>query len=104
MKVKSGDYVINDNGDVWFVETAHKDGLATITFLEGGTGDDTLTYSAGEMDSFFRKLPPGDYSDVSYLDPKPYWSPVSRGLSKSPKSTKRRSTRSVLVGMQGIGR
>lgn len=76
MSFKKGDYVINDNGDVWIVEKVHRDGDVTITYNgASGTEDDTLRYGAGQMESWFRKLPKGNYDDVDYLDPKPYWQP-----------------------------
>ena len=102
MKLKKYDYIINDNGDVWFVEEVHRDGSATIVFPEGGTGDDTLTYSASEIESFFRRLPADrDYSDVSYLDPKPYWNPMKVKSVRKAKS-KSRSKNDTPTSLRGM--
>jgi hypothetical protein len=104
VKVKKYDYLINENGDVWFVDSAHKDGSVTIVYLEGGTGEDELTYSAGEIEAWFRKLPAGrDYSDVSYLDPAPYWGKVEEqtkqfhALRRKGAGTKRKTAKSRQV-------
>jgi hypothetical protein len=105
LRIKKYDYLINDNGDIWMVESVHKNGSATVIFPGGGTGDDELTYSAGEVESFFRKLPKGDYSDREWLDPKPYWSASQEShykiSSKSkPKKRKSRDTHISLGSMR----
>lgn len=76
MKVKKYDYLINDNGDIWMVEKVHRDGAMTIGHSDGSE----ITYSAGEMEAWFRKLPPdvgeAEFDRSGWVDPAPYWGKV----------------------------
>lgn len=76
MKVKKYDYLINDNGDIWMVEKVHRDGAMTIGHSDGGE----ITYSAGEMEAWFRKIPSDEgekwFDGSGWVDPAPYWGKV----------------------------
>lgn len=99
MKVKKYDYLINDNGDIWMVEKVHRDGAMTIGHSDGSE----ITYSAGEMEAWFRKLP----SDVGekwfegsgWADPAPYWGKVEEqtkqfnALKRKGAGTKRKTAK-----------
>ncbi len=105
MNIKKYDYLVNENGDVWMVDSVHRNGLVTITFTgDSGGEDDTIVYSAGQIDSWFRRLPGKDYSSANgYVDPSPYWRPVKKTVAKVRKAKKSRksgSTASILGGMR----
>ena len=76
MKIKKYDYLINDNGDIWMVERVHRDGAMTIGHSDGSE----ITYSAGEMEAWFRKIPSDEgekwFDGSGWVDPAPYWGKV----------------------------
>ena len=71
-RVRKGMSLVNENGDVWRVDKVHRDGFVTILY-GGGGGDDTVTYTDGEIASWFRPLPKGEDDSADYVDPKRIW-------------------------------
>lgn len=101
MRIKKYDYLINENGDIWMVQSVHKNGDVTIVFNGSGGGeDDELIYDAGQIGAWFRKLPNDDY-DTDWLDPKPYWSSKTAVYKTSGKA-KKKSKKSSNPGLGAI--
>lgn len=115
MRIKKYDYIVNDNGDIWMVEKVHRDGAMTIGHSDGSE----ITYSAGEIESWFRKLPADvgekEFDRSGYVDPAPYWGKVEEqtaqfhalqrkgaGTRKTAKRKSGGSRSSSPTGIRGI--
>jgi len=102
MNIKKYDYLVNDNGDIWMVEKVYRDGAMTIGHSDGSE----ITYSAGEIESWFRKLPDdvgeANFGRSGYVDPTPYWRPKPKPKKSSTKrkSTKKSSTPTSVRGIR----
>lgn len=107
MAIKKYDYIINDNGDIWMVSSVHRDGAMTITHSDGSD----ITYTAGQIESWFRKLPEdvgeSNFDRSGWVDPAPYWSgeeepkPVRQPKARTKKAKKNKSgVQTSLGGMR----
>ena len=102
MKIKKYDYLINDNGDIWTVQKVHRDGAMTIGHSDGSE----ITYSAGEMEAWFRKIPSDEgekwFEGSGWVDPAPYWQPKPTANKPSTKHKSGKRSSSTPTSIRGM--
>ncbi len=92
LNIKQGDYLVNDNGDVWMVSKVRRNG-DIVLFNSAGTEDDEIIYSSSQVEAWFRKVTEEDthYGDKEWLDPKQFWDKAKPVVFRTRKATKPKS-------------